>query len=83
MVYLNKDWRADFGGQIELAGKNANGEFDTLVALEPIFNRTLIFVTDDSSFHGQPNPVNHPQNNRRNSKQRTTPPPISRQEPRM
>lgn len=67
LVYLNKDWHADFGGQIELAGKNANGEFGTLVALEPIFNRTLIFVTDDSSFHGQPNPVNHPQNNRRNS----------------
>jgi len=67
LVYLNKDWHSDFGGQIELAGKNANGEFDTLVALEPIFNRTLIFVTDDSSFHGQPNPVNHPRNNRRNS----------------
>lgn len=67
LVYLNKDWNSDFGGQVELAGKNSDGEFETLVALEPTFNRTLIFITDDSSFHGQPNPVNHPQNIRRNS----------------
>ena len=67
LVYLNKDWNSDFGGQVELAGKNSSGEFESLVALEPIFNRTLIFITDDSSFHGQPNPVNHPLNSRRNS----------------
>lgn len=67
LIYLNKDWESSFGGQIELAGKNPDGEFDTLVSFEPIFNRTLIFVTDDSSFHGQPNPVNHPKNSKRNS----------------
>ena len=67
LVYLNKDWHVDFGGQIELAGKDASGQFNSVVSLEPIFNRTLIFVTDDSSFHGQPNPVRHPRNKRRNS----------------
>ncbi len=67
LVYLNKDWHLDFGGQIELAGKGASGEFNTAVSLEPIFNRTVIFVTDDSSLHGQPNPVSHPHNKRRNS----------------
>ncbi len=67
LVYLNKDWKKEYGGQIELAGKDSSGEFISQVALEPIFNRTLIFVTDDKSFHGQPNPVNHPDKKRRNS----------------
>lgn len=67
LVYLNKDWKSEFGGQIELAGRGESGEFETLVSLEPVFNRTLIFVTDDSSFHGQPNPVKHPHNKRRDS----------------
>jgi hypothetical protein len=27
----------------------------------PIFNRCVVFNTTDASFHGNPNPVNHPQ----------------------
>lgn len=67
LVYLNKDWNKDFGGQIELARKDLSGKFNSIVSLDPIFNRTLIFVTDDNSFHGQPNPINHPNKMRRNS----------------
>jgi len=64
---LNKNWKKEYGGQIELAGKNDLGEFMSSVSLEPIFNRTLIFVTDNHSYHGQPNPVRHPHQERRNS----------------
>lgn len=67
LVYLNKNWKSEYGGQIELYGKNTEGEFINGVALDPTFNRTLIFVTDDESYHGQPNPVLHPQGKRRNS----------------
>jgi Rps23 Pro-64 3,4-dihydroxylase Tpa1-like proline 4-hydroxylase len=67
LVYLNKDWTKEYGGQIELAGKDASGEFNSQISLEPIFNRTLIFITDDHSFHGQPNPVKHPLNKTRDS----------------
>ena len=67
LVYLNKGWEEEFGGQIELAGKDSNGEFNSIVSRSPIFNRTLIFITDDHSYHGQPNPVQNPFNKRRNS----------------
>jgi Rps23 Pro-64 3,4-dihydroxylase Tpa1-like proline 4-hydroxylase len=67
LVYLNKDWKSEYGGQIELAGKNGDGEFTKQVSLDPIFNRTLIFITDDASYHGQPNPVKNPLKKRRNS----------------
>ena len=67
LVYLNKNWKKEYGGQIELAGKNDLGEFTSSVSLEPIFNRTLIFVTDNHSYHGQPNPVRHPHQERLNS----------------
>ncbi len=67
LVYLNKYWKKEYGGQIELAGKNDKGEFTSQIALEPTFNRTLIFITDDHSYHGQPNPVKTNSNMRRNS----------------
>lgn len=67
LVYLNKNWKKEYGGQIELAFKNKSGILENIVSLDPIFNRTLIFVTDSNSYHGQPNPVNHPFDKRRNS----------------
>ncbi len=67
LIYLNKDWRKEYGGQIELASKDKQGKLSSHVSLEPAFNRTLIFITDDESYHGQPNPVKHPLNKRRDS----------------
>ena len=67
LVYLNKNWKKDYGGQIELASMSELGKFKSTLSLEPVFNRTLIFITDENSYHGQPNPVCHPLNARRNS----------------
>jgi Rps23 Pro-64 3,4-dihydroxylase Tpa1-like proline 4-hydroxylase len=67
LIYLNKDWNSKYGGQIELANRDLDGKFLTQISLEPIFNRTLIFITDDESYHGQPNPVKHSFKKRRDS----------------
>jgi Rps23 Pro-64 3,4-dihydroxylase Tpa1-like proline 4-hydroxylase len=67
LIYLNKNWNKDFGGQIELGIKKNNGSFEIFKSALPIFNRTLIFITDDHSFHGQPNPVKNTNNRSRDS----------------
>jgi hypothetical protein len=67
LVYLNKDWKQEYGGQLELAGPRAGGQFSPVVSLDPCFNRTVIFITTDESFHGNPVPVKSPENRRRNS----------------
>ncbi len=49
LVYFNKDWRPEWGGNIELwdaAVKNCVHSFT------PIFNRCVVFETNDISFHG-------------------------------
>lgn len=54
--YLNKDWKAEYGGEL--------GLYDTslkrLVVVEPLFNRAVIFATSDTSYHGHPEPMKLP-----------------------
>ena len=57
LVYLNKDWRDEFGGALEIWDRNMTAKFKSI---SPIFNRCVIFNTDDSSFHGHPDPLNTP-----------------------
>ncbi len=64
LIYLNKDWSDDFGGQIELWDKNMTG---AVVSKTPEFNRCVIFNTDSDSYHGNPNPISHPENIARRS----------------
>lgn len=57
LLYLNKDWREEYGGQLEL--------WDTSMAacqksVVPLFNRCVIFNTTDTSYHGNPVPVAAP-----------------------
>lgn len=67
LIYLNKNWQSKNGGQIELGTKKNNGVFEILHSELPIFNKTLVFITDDHSFHGQPNPVKNTGELARNS----------------
>jgi Rps23 Pro-64 3,4-dihydroxylase Tpa1-like proline 4-hydroxylase len=53
LVYLNKDWDPAWGGQLELC----NESFQNKIEIEPLFNRTILFITDKKSFHGQPKPI--------------------------
>ena len=48
MIYLNKDWRPELGGQLELWSQDATR---CEKVIEPVFNRTVIFEITDTNFH--------------------------------
>lgn len=50
LVFLNHDWKKKYGGTLYL-GENRE------VAVNPKFNRTVIFATSKKSYHGHPEPV--------------------------
>jgi Rps23 Pro-64 3,4-dihydroxylase Tpa1-like proline 4-hydroxylase len=55
LLYLNKDYKKEFGGELELWDKSPKNHGSCFKKIEPIFNRCVIFKTDKTSFHGQPN----------------------------
>jgi hypothetical protein len=64
MLYLNKGWKTEYGGQFELWNETGT---QRVQSVEPIFNRCLIFEVTDTSYHGLPNPVACPAGQTRNS----------------
>jgi hypothetical protein len=57
LIYLNKDWKPEFGGQLELWNKDMS---ECKASVVPVFNRCAIFSTTEDSYHGNPQPINHP-----------------------
>lgn len=57
LIYLNKDWRAEYGGSFEVWNDDMTAQVASFV---PLFNRMCIFSTSSHSWHGNPEPVNHP-----------------------
>jgi len=57
LLYLNQDWKAEYGGFLELWDREMTRK---VRSIEPIFNRCVIFNTDADSFHGHPDPLNTP-----------------------
>jgi 2OG-Fe(II) oxygenase superfamily len=57
LIYLNKDWKDEYGGQLELWDNPMTARQKSVV---PLFNRCVVFNTTSESNHGNPNPVNHP-----------------------
>ena len=57
LIYLNKDWTDDYGGQLELWD---TGMVRRVHSYVPLFNRCVIFSTTSNSNHGNPTPVHHP-----------------------
>lgn len=57
LIYLNKDWNYDFGGELELWDKRMTSKIESIA---PHFNRCVIFNTDSDSYHGHPDPLNTP-----------------------
>jgi 2-oxoglutarate-Fe(II)-dependent oxygenase superfamily protein len=49
IIYLNKDWAPEYGGQLELW--NSDGSYRE-ASIVPSFNRTIIFELTDQNFHG-------------------------------
>ncbi len=64
LIYLNKDWSDEYGGQLELWDDTMQNKVQSVV---PMFNRCVIFNTTSNSYHGNPQPVAHPRNISRKS----------------
>lgn len=64
MLYLNKGWKTEYGGQFELWNETGT---QRVKSVEPVFNRCLIFEVTDTSYHGLPVPVACPPGQTRNS----------------
>ena len=64
LIYLNDDWKDEYGGQLELW---ANDMSECVQSVVPMFNRAAMFNTTSFSNHGNPNPINHPEGRSRKS----------------
>lgn len=64
IIYLNKDWQDEYGGNLELWDKQMK---HCVEKIAPIFNRCVIFNTDHDSNHGHPEPLNTPPDIKRRS----------------
>ena len=49
LVYMNKGWQADWGGEFELWDEDVKVRHEKFL---PVFNRCVMFETNDVSFHG-------------------------------
>jgi hypothetical protein len=54
IVYLTPEWRADWGGALELHRDPHDPDADEVVEVVPAFNRCVIFETTEHSWHGFP-----------------------------
>lgn len=57
LIYLNKDWREDYGGSFEIWNTDMTQRVASFV---PVFNRMCCFNTGSDTWHGNPETVNHP-----------------------
>ncbi len=64
LIYLNKEWREDYGGHLELWDRDLKRAERSIL---PAFNRTVIFSTTDFSNHGHPKPLRCPASTTRKS----------------
>jgi hypothetical protein len=64
ITYLNKDWKPEWGGALELWDKTAT---QRVAAVEPEFGRTILMCHGQNSFHGHPHPLQPPEGVKRRS----------------
>jgi hypothetical protein len=56
LLFLNEEWRTEWGGCLEFWDKGKSKAASIL----PIAGRAVVFATTDTSFHGHPVPLNRP-----------------------
>ena len=64
LIYLNDDWEARYGGLLELWNADMTEKVQSIV---PIANRCVMFSTTNQSYHGNPEPIDHPEGRTRKS----------------
>jgi Rps23 Pro-64 3,4-dihydroxylase Tpa1-like proline 4-hydroxylase len=64
LVYMNKDWKEEYGGHFELWNKDMTQAEQKIL---PLFNRCAIFSTTSTSYHGHPTPLACPPERTRKS----------------
>ena len=57
LFYLNKNWGPEQRGQLRISRFGQ----DDFAELDPVFNRLVIFNTNDTTLHGHPHPLAFPQ----------------------
>jgi Rps23 Pro-64 3,4-dihydroxylase Tpa1-like proline 4-hydroxylase len=57
LIYLNDGWKEEWGGSFEIWDKKMSKKEASFV---PVFNRMVCFSTGSDTFHGNPEPVSHP-----------------------
>ena len=57
LIYLNPPWKAEWGGSFEVWDKPMEKK---MASFEPTENRMVCFSTGSDTWHGNPEPVNHP-----------------------
>lgn len=55
LLYLNKDWKPEYGGSLDLR----NAQDGRTTSVEPRFNRLVLMLTKDHTVHGY-RPINFP-----------------------
>ena len=64
LVYLNKEWKDEYGGHFELWNRDMT---KCVSKVPPLFNTMALFTTSDYSYHGLPNPLTCPPDRSRKS----------------
>jgi len=64
LIYLNKDWQDSYNGHLELWSRDMK---QCVQKISPVFNRCVIFNTDEDSYHGLPEPILCPEDETRKS----------------
>jgi hypothetical protein len=64
LVYLNKNWKEEYGGYFELWNRDMSAAEQKIL---PVFNRCAIFSTTEFSYHGHPTPLACPPDRTRKS----------------
>jgi Rps23 Pro-64 3,4-dihydroxylase Tpa1-like proline 4-hydroxylase len=59
LVYMNKTWMDEYEGHLELWDLSDNKK-NLLAKFAPLFNRCVIFETNEISYHGHPKPLKTP-----------------------
>lgn len=57
LIYLNEDWKEEYGGALKLQDKNMTTITKKIL---PHFNTAVIFSTTSYSYHGNPDVINCP-----------------------